>query len=74
MKERVVEPNLSFQKLSKTDAIPAAFGKLVSVTTADTYPGWVQLWFEKEDGTITTVFLKYVNGALRQETLVIPRS
>ena len=72
--ERAAEPNLTFEQLSRDDAIPAAYGKLVSVTTADDFAGWAQLWFEREDGTITTVFVRYVGGSLRQKTLVIPRS
>ena len=72
--EREAEPNLTFAELSRDDAIPAAYGELVSVTTTDSFPGWAQLWFERDDGTVTTVFVKYVNGSLRQKTLVIPRS
>ena len=72
--ERAAEPNLTFTQLAGDDAIPATYGQLVSVTTDDTFPGWAQLWFEGEDGTITTVFVKYVNGSLRQKVLVIPRS
>ena len=68
------EPNLSFTALATNDAIPASYGKLVSVTTDEAFPGWSQLWFAKEDGTITTVFVKYINGTLRQKALVIPRS
>ena len=68
------EAALSFAALTSNDAIPASYGKLVSVTTDDIFPGWSQLWFAKEDGTITTVFVKYINGTLRQKALVIPRS
>lgn len=68
------EPALSFESLASNDAIPASYGKLVSVTTDESFPGWSQLWFAKEDGTVTTVFVKYINGTLRQKALVIPRS
>lgn len=71
--EKASEPNLTFTTLAKDDAIPAAYGQLVSVTTDDTFPGWAQLWFEGDDGTVTTVFVKYVNGSLRRKVLVIPR-
>ena len=69
-----LEPALSFEQLATPSAIPAEYGKLVSVTTDDLYPGWAQLWFEQDDGTVVTVFVKYVNGALRQKTLKIPRA
>jgi hypothetical protein len=68
------EANLSFQELAKNDAIPASYGKLVSVTSTEKYPGWAQLWFEKEDGTITTVLLNFQTGTLRHKILVTPRS
>ena len=72
--EETPEPSLSFDKLADNSGIPAAYGKLVSVTTDEAFPGWSQLWFAKDDGTITTVFVKYVNGTLRQKALVIPRT
>jgi hypothetical protein len=72
--ERAVEASLTFSQLADDEAIPAAYGQLVSVTTDDTFPGWAQLWFEGDDGTVTTVFVKYVNGSLRQRVLVIPRA
>lgn len=57
-----------------TDSIPADYGDLISVTTSETYPGWAQMWFQKEDNSIVAVFLKYSTGTLRKDALLIPRS
>ncbi|MCP4571706.1 MAG: hypothetical protein GY838_05085 [bacterium] len=57
-----------------TDAIPAEFGDLVAVTTTEIYPDFAQLWFQKEDKSIVTVFLNYKRGTIEKHPLVIPRS
>jgi len=57
-----------------TDAIPAEYGDLIAVTTTDAYPNFAQLWFQKEDKSIVTVFLNFKRGAMEEDPLVIPRS
>ena len=57
-----------------TDAIPAEYGDLVAVTTSDAYPDFAQLWFQKEDKSIVTVFLNFKRGTMEKHPLVIPRS
>lgn len=65
---------LQFQAFHADGAIPAEYGKLVAVTSSDTFPGWAQLWFEKADQTIVTVFVNYQDGSVRDKILVIPRT
>lgn len=65
---------LRLEAVKLVDTIPAEYGELVAVTSSDTFPGWAQLWFRKEDQTIVTVFLNFQNGEVRQQVLVIPRS
>ena len=55
-------------------AIPASYGRLVGVTSSDTYPGWAQLWFERPDSSIVAVTVNFQNGAVRGRVLEIPRS
>lgn len=66
--------SLQFAEFVAGDAIPGAYGRLVSVTANDTYPGWAQLWFERPDSSIVTVFVDFQNGAVRDKILEIPRS
>ena len=68
------EGPLAFDSRKLTDAIPADYGDLVSVTTTQIYPGWVQLWFQKEDKTIVGVFVQFDTGQIKPEALLIPRS
>lgn len=62
------------QSVVLEDSIPAEYGRLVSVTTTDVYPNFAQLWFEKEDGSIVTVFVNFKRGLMEKHALVIPRS
>jgi len=34
------------------DDIPLAWGKVISVSSINQFPGWVQVWFQDKDGTI----------------------
>ena len=57
-----------------TDAIPVEYGDLIAVTTTEIYPNYAQLWFQKEDKSIVTVFLNFKRGTMEKHPLVIPRS
>jgi len=57
-----------------SDSIPLEFGDLVAVTTNETFPGWAQLWFQREDSSIVTVYVNYKEQKLEHQALVIPRS
>jgi len=65
---------LALDTTALTNAIPAGYGDLISVTTTEIYPGWAQLWFQKPDKTIVAVYLNYKNGRIRENALLIPRS
>ncbi|MEZ4386057.1 MAG: hypothetical protein R3D98_00485 [Candidatus Krumholzibacteriia bacterium] len=65
---------LAVAEVTLSDAIPLAFGDLVSVTTNETYPGWAQLWFQREDRSIVAVYVHYNGRKLAPQALVIPRS
>lgn len=65
---------LDLQAVAPGGSIPAAYGRLVSVTSSAAYPGWAQLWFERDDRTVTTVFVNFQNGQVRDRILVLPRS
>lgn len=64
---------LSSEQLSALDSIPAAWGKLVSVTTNPAYPGWFQLWFEDEMSTVRMVTFNFRTGQLDANATVFPR-
>jgi len=68
-----------FARIPLTDfefpgAIPTEYGRLVSVTSSDTYPGWAQLWFERSDSSIVTMFINFKEGTVSPKVLEIPRS
>lgn len=65
---------LAFVQLPGTDSIPADWGKLVSVTTTPTYPGWFQLWFQDDSGKVRMVAFDVQNSHLNSNVVVIPRS
>ena len=64
---------LSSEQLPALDSIPAAWGKLVSVTTNPAYPGWFQLWFEDEFSTVRMVAFNLHTGQLDSNAKVFPR-
>ncbi len=65
---------LQFDEFMQGASIPAEYGELVSVTSSASFPGWAQLWFQKPDSTIMTVFVNFQDGSVRNKVLVIPRS
>jgi len=62
---------LAFEPAKFADAIPDEYGTLVGVTQNS--PGWVGLWFQKPDKTITAVFVNIDQGKIYEKTLSIPR-
>ncbi len=76
--ERVDEVRQRRQTLEKVplkfiDAIPIEYGRLVTVTSNSQYPNWAQLWFEKEDKTITVVVINFVDGYFVTNVLMVQR-
>ena len=68
-----VGPVLATEQLPAPDAIPAAWGKLVSVTTNPAYPNWFQLWFEDETGTVRMAAYNHRTGQFDTKATVFAR-
>jgi hypothetical protein len=66
-----VKGQLTYESAKFTNAIPDDYGALVGVTQNS--PGWVGLWFQKPDKTITAVFVNIDDGRIYERVLTIPR-
>ena len=64
---------LIYETVKLTDAIAQDYGPLISVTQNPKAPGWVGLWFQRSDGTITAVFVNVDEGKIYEKALTIPR-
>ncbi len=53
--------------------IPLEYGALKGVTTTSDYPGWAQLWFQDEAGTIRMVRVDWMTNRMHEKVLTIPR-
>jgi hypothetical protein len=67
-----IEANLKTTPAQFTDAVPASYGQLVSVTQAADPYGAV-MWFKKPDDTIVIVRINYSRGALGPNIIEVPR-
>lgn len=65
---------LSSEQLPAPDSIPAAWGRLVSVTSNPAFPGWFQLWFEDETGTVRMAAFNFKTKQLDMNAVVLPRA
>ena len=64
---------LTYETLKFADAIPSEYGSLTAVTANPQNPAWVSLWFQKPDGSITTVFVNPADGRLGNKAITIRR-
>ena len=69
---KIVGP-LTLQASRFDDAIPSEYGNLIGVTQNPQEVGWVGLWFQKPDQTITALFVNVEQGRIFEKTLTIPR-
>jgi len=53
--------------------IPASYGELKAVTTVPMYPGWFQMWFEDNSGTIRIMRVQIFNNQMLTDIKVIKR-
>jgi len=53
--------------------IPSDFGRVFATSTSETYPGWAQLYFADDSGTIRIVFVSLTDRALEPKVITIPR-
>jgi len=60
-------------QLPASDSIPSEWGKLVSVTSNPAYPGWFQLWFQDETGTVRMVAFNLQTKQLDSNAVVLAR-
>lgn len=65
--------SLSFVKSEISDGIAASLGRFVAVTPHPESAEWAALWFEKDDGTISVVWVNIVKRRLQENVLTIPR-
>jgi hypothetical protein len=68
------EQKLVLEKLTQTDAIPAKWGKLVSVSSAPGIEIWVQLWFQDDEGVIRVVPYNVRDNYLSSQARIINRN
>ena len=54
--------------------IPASYGDLEAVTTVSQYPGWFQLWFVDDVGTIRIVRVQIFSNKMPTDIKVIERT
>jgi len=76
--------SLSCQKMMSENAgpeatvpfteLPASYGDLEAVTAVPEYPGWFQLWFEDEGGTIRIVRVQMAQNLMHKQIKTITRT
>ena len=66
------DPSLKFTTAPFTDAIPAAYGQLVSVTPTP-FPYVAVMWFRKPDESIVAMRIHYSRGGLSPKVIEISR-
>ena len=54
--------------------IPASYGSLEAVTVVPEYPGWFQLWFQNEAGTIRIVRVQMAQNLMHKQVKTINRT
>ena len=54
--------------------LPASYGNLEAVTAIPEYPGWFQLWFEDEAGTIRIVRVQMAQNLMHKQVKTISRT
>ena len=67
-------PALDRNIVTELKDIPLEYGSLISVTTMAEYPGWFQLWFQADDGTINIVRMQFAASMMHRDVRTIPRS
>jgi hypothetical protein len=67
------EQTLALQTLTKTDSIPAAWGKLVSVSNSPGIADLVQLWFQDDAGIIRMAHYNVKDNYLSKQFRMIGR-
>ena len=71
--EPVIKGEVNVEELPYKDAIPANWGKLISVSSSPEVAQWVQLWFENEEGQIRMVAYNIIKNRLSTQARVFHR-
>ncbi len=61
-------------KVTDFSAIPASYGPLFQVTANGAHPGFAQLWFVDDAGTIRMVRVDFENRRIVENAMAIPRN
>lgn len=67
------EQKLMPTELTKTDSIPADWGKLISVSSTPGIDRWAQLWFQDDEGVIRIVAYNVRDNYLSRQARTIQR-
>ena len=67
-------PDQSAVEYEGIDAVPIEFGQLVAVTTMVEYPGWSQLWFRADDGTVRMVRYHFIRDVILADVKTLNRT
>jgi hypothetical protein len=61
-------------KFASLQSLPLEYGQLKAVTMTEQYPGWAQLWFQDDAGTIRMVRVNWATDQMLTKTLTITRT
>jgi len=68
------EVSASAELTAPLTEIPASYGSLEAVTAVPEYPGWFQLWFQDDAGTIRIVKVQMAKNLLHKQVKTINRT
>ena len=66
--------HLDQTKLTELRSIPLEYGQLKGVTMSEQFPGWAELWFQDDAGTIRMARIDWLKNKMFVEPLTIPRT
>lgn len=61
-------------KFASVQSLPLEYGQLKAVTSTEQFPGWAQLWFQDDAGTIRMVRVNWATDQILTKTLTITRT
>lgn len=66
--------DIAYVRLVAKDSIPAAWGRLVTVSNSADFGHVFQMWFEDEAGAVRVVFYNIRSNSFQSEGRLFPRS
>jgi len=61
-------------KFAALESLPLDYGQLKAVTSTEQYPGWAQLWFQDDAGTIRLVRVNWATDQMLTKVLTVTRT